>query len=237
MSKKLTPLDTLPQQMLVLLVEQLRSKDLPDLAVSGAWCALRNCLAGRSGVVSTAIEIGMVELAARHFQHFADPADAVSILRGKAGLAYGILAAMYELTKSFAGQAARPDLEGMVISGLFDICTKIVAATASAGATGLQDVNRGVLITAIAILTRCRNQPGCEAKIRSIASALAFCMDHSLEFIVEAGATTGAEAAKLICSVFGRDEDNAAFTFMPDQIETITEYWSHSVRGVGWRVK
>ena len=51
----------------------------------------------------------------------------------------------------------------------------------------------------------------------------------------EVGLTTGAEAAKVCCSVFGRDEGESEFTFTPLHIKTLTDSWSKTVRAIGYR--
>ena len=99
-----------------------------------------------------------------------------SISRGDAGKAYA-LNAVVEWTKGFAGQPQRPDLEAVVASGLFDECASAVAAVASAGVEGLHDANHNALFCSLLLLRNCRSQPGCEAKIRRLAPALAFCLD------------------------------------------------------------
>jgi hypothetical protein len=51
----------------------------------------------------------------------------------------------------------------------------------------------------------------------------------------ELGMTTGAMAARVCCSVFGRDEGGSTFTFTPLHIKTLTDQWSQVVRAVGYR--
>ena len=50
----------------------------------------------------------------------------------------------------------------------------------------------------------------------------------------ELGWTTGAMAARVCCSVFGRDEGGSEFTFTAQHISLMTENWSQSVRAVGF---
>ena len=86
-SPKKTPSDDVPRQMLVLLVELLRSMELPELAIGGAWSACFWLVAARPGLCDTAMELGVVELAVEHLRAIGSPADMVSISRGKAGRA------------------------------------------------------------------------------------------------------------------------------------------------------
>ena len=104
---------------------------------------------------------------------------------------------MTSLPKAFAGQPQRPDLEAMVASGLFDECISAVAAVAAAGVEGLHDTNHIALFHSLCLLRNCRSQPGCEAKIRRLASALAFCLEHDLDSLEQLGMTTASYAAQL----------------------------------------
>lgn len=100
-------------------------------------------------------------------------------------------------SKAFVGQAQRPDLEAIVASGLFDECISAVAAVAAAGVEGLHDTDQNALCTSLVLLRNCRGQPGCEAKIRRLAPALAFCLEHDLDFMEQLGMTTGSYAAQI----------------------------------------
>ena len=107
---------------------------------------------------------------------------------------------MTSFAKAFAGQPQRPDLEAMVASGLFDECISAVAAVAAAGVEGLHDTDHTALLGSLTLLRNCRSQPGCEAKIRRLAPALAFCLEHDLEYLEQFGITTGSYAAQ-ICKI------------------------------------
>ena len=119
-----------------------------------------------------------------------------SISRGDAGKGYA-LAAVANWTKAFTGQPQRPDLEAIVTSGLFDECASAVAAVAAAGVEGLHDTNHAAFWCSLALLRNCRGQPGCEAKIRRLAPALAFCLEHDLDGMEQLGITTGSFAAQI----------------------------------------
>jgi hypothetical protein len=119
-----------------------------------------------------------------------------SISRGDAGKAYA-LAVIINWNKSFVGQAQRPDLEAMITSGLFDESASAVAAVAAAGVEGLHDTDHCALFHSLCVLRNCRSQPGCEAKIRRLASALAFCLEHDLDSLEQLGMTTASYAAQL----------------------------------------
>eukprot|EP01046_Picozoa_sp_COSAG06_P003158 COSAG06_NODE_119_length_23111_cov_51.658613_26_plen_215_part_00 len=204
-SKKLMPSDDVPGQMLTLLLELLRSGELPELAIGGAWAAVFQCLLCQ-GLATLAMELGLIDLAVQHLQAIGSPADVVSISHGEVGRAHFLLNAVNELTRDFVGQATRPDLELCVSSGLFDIWVGMITAVAAIGAEGLADTNHCSLHFALSCVGKCGTQRGCEAKIRSMATALSFCLENSLEFIEELALTTGSAAASLCCSIFGRDE-------------------------------
>ena len=97
----------------------------------------------------------------------------------------------------FYGQSHRPDLEAIVASGLFEECANGVASFAAAGVDGLGDVNHGALFHALVVLRTCRQQPGAEARIRSLAPALEWCLAHDLDWVEQLGMTTGSYAAQI----------------------------------------
>lgn len=234
-SKKQIPSDDVPQQLLALQVELLRSHELPELAIGGAWWIVKNCVDGRSKLGAMALDLGVFVLAAEHLRAIGSPADAISISRGAAGRGFAVLEATSYVANCFSGQQARPDLEACVSCGLFDFCVEMVVAVALAGVGGLQDTDHCALFKALAWLARCSSLAGCEAKIRGVATALAFCLEHSLEFSEELGMSTGSYAARVCCSVFGRDEGGSDFVFTPHHIKMLTENWSQTVRAVGFR--
>ena len=88
-------------------------------------------------------------------------------------------------------------MEAIVASGLFDECVSAVAAVAAAGVEGLHDTNRTALINSLLVLRNCRSQPGCEAKIRQLAPALAFCLEHDLDSMEQLGSTSARFAAQI----------------------------------------
>ena len=236
MSQQKTPSDDVPRQMLTLLVELLRSGELPELAIGGAWRGFEGCLTGRPGLAPAAMNLGLIDLAAEHCRAIGSPADIVSISRGMAGRAHRAILPVLSMTSFFAGQAERPDLAACVASGLFDLCIEIVVAFAAAGVDGLRDTNHSAVFVALGLLASVGTQPGCEAKIRGAASALAFCLENSLDQIEALGLTTGSVAAMLCCGVFGRDEGGSEFTFQQQHVDTLTTLWSQIVRAVGYYV-
>ena len=61
--------------MLQLLLELLRSDDLPDLATTGAWCTLAFCLVGRPAVARVAVQADLLGLAAAHLRAIGPASD------------------------------------------------------------------------------------------------------------------------------------------------------------------
>ena len=116
---------------------------------------------------------------------------------------------------------------------MFDLLLDVVTAFASAGTEGLQDANHQVLYTATSMLAKSHAQPGCEAKIRGKAKALAFCLEHSLVLIEETGQTTGQASANIVCAVFGKDEGESEFAFTQQLVDAMIVRWSSIVRAVG----
>ena len=127
-----------------------------------------------------------------------------SISRGKAGRGGTVLVCITNWFKLFYGQSHRPDLEAIVASGLFEECANGVASFAAAGVDGLGDVNHQALFYALVVLRTCRQQPGAEARIRSLAPALEWCLEHDLDYMEQLGATTGSYAAQ-ICESLAAD--------------------------------
>ena len=235
-SQQKTPSDDVPRQILTPLVELLRSGELPELAIGAAWRGIENCLTGRLCLGPAAMELGLIDLAAEHCRAIGSAADMVSISRGKAGRARRVIIPVWNMTSFFAGQAERPDLAAIVASGLFDICIEIVVAFAAAGVDGLRDTDYIAVWCALMVIVSLGSQPGCEGKIRGAGSALAFCLENSLDMVEAMGMTTGSVAASLCCSVFGRDEGGSEFTFQQQHVDTLTTLWSQIVRAVGYYV-
>ena len=120
-----------------------------------------------------------------------------SISRGRAGRAWQIIICVVNWNKLFNGQSLRPDLGAIVASGLFEEGASGVASLAAAGVDRAGDVNQYALFTALTILRNCRQQPGAEARIRSLAPALEWCLGHDLDWMEQLGMTTGSYAAQI----------------------------------------
>ena len=125
-----------------------------------------------------------------------------SISRGKAGRGGFVVVCIVNWCRLFYGQSHRPDLEAIVASGLFEECANGVASFAAAGVAGLGDVNRAALFCTLIAVRSCRQQPGAEARIRSLAPALEWCLEHDLDHMEQLGITTGSYAAQICESLW-----------------------------------
>ena len=190
------PSDEIPHKLVPLLFELIASGELPELAVGGAWWCLQGLTTLRPALGPVALEADVCGLTIASLRATGSVADWVSSSRGDGGKSYA-LGMLGNLTKLFSGQPQRPDLEAIVASGLFDECASAMAAVAAGGVEGLHDANLVVLCCAIQLVRNCRSLPGCEAKIRQLTPALAFHLEHDLDFMEQLGMTTGSFAAQI----------------------------------------
>jgi len=82
-------------------------------------------------------------------------------------------------------------------------------------------------------LKNCRAQPGCEERLRSIATALAFYLEHDLDYATELGFSPSVYAAHMCCGVFGRDEGGSELKFTPKNVEHLLTKWRLLIQGQG----
>ena len=185
-----------------------------------------------------ALESGIFELAAAQLSALGSRANWVSLSRGKAGRAGRVMQSLVNVVRCFGGQATRPDLAACVSSRLFEISVEAVAAFGAAGVDGvdgLGDTDHQDVQCSLALLRSCRAEPTCEAKIRSVAPALTFCLENSLDVMEELGYTTQSSAALgVCCGVFGRDDGGSEFTFTQQHIDILLTRWTQIVRAVGY---
>lgn len=127
-----------------------------------------------------------------------------SISRGQAGRGGYVVNTLAQWCKLFLGQPQRPDLEALVASGLFEECVSAVVAFAAAGAEGLHDTSHTSLGMTLNVLRNCHQQPGCEARIRSLAPALGFCLENDLDYMEQLGITSASYAAQICESLRNR---------------------------------
>ena len=74
-SKKKMPEDDTPMKMMTLLLDLIKSNELPELAIGGAWATIHCCLTGRPSLGPIALECGLFEVAVAHLHAIGSPAD------------------------------------------------------------------------------------------------------------------------------------------------------------------
>ena len=165
---------------------------LPELAVTGALHGIR-CCCERSLLAKRAVDRGLYDLLAAQCHAIGGPREWIVAVSPANG--HPMIICMYlcgAVMKPFAGEESRPDIDGFISSGCIDICLALVSVFAERGIAGTSDTQPFVLGSAIRALTRSAKHPGCEAKVRGAAAALAFCLDsqHSLDYFFGLGDTT-----------------------------------------------
>ena len=195
------PDDDKPIRMLTLLVDLLRSGELPDLAIGGAGYAMNSCAQGRPDVARAAVELGVIELVSAELLRRGAPLEWLSTAYrpGKTirGISTGCLTAVSQVISGFSGSEARPDLEALETSGLLDQLLSALNAFVQGGVHGLRTTDVGAVVYGLTILRKSVSRPAVSSLVRSAASAIAFAMEHSLDLCEELGYTTGGYAAAL----------------------------------------
>ena len=67
------------------------------------------------------------------------------------------------MSAAFEAKPHRPDLEGIVGSGVFEQCAAAIEAFSAGGAEQVHHVGNYNLVTAMRIVLNCHSHPGCEA--------------------------------------------------------------------------
>ena len=189
-------------KMLTLLVELLRSGEVPDLAIGGVLYAAGGCIMGRPASARAALELGAMELVSAQLSRCGSPSDWLSATHRPGKTARGILVGgvhgvTTNMLSGFAGSVARPDLDALVSSGLLDQLLSGLRAFEEGGAEGLATTDIAGVYGILSVLKKSVSHSTCKAQIRSVGSAIAFAMEHSLDLCEELGWTTGSAAAAL----------------------------------------
>ena len=87
--------------------------------------------------------------------------------------------------------------EAIVGSGVFEECAAAIEAFAAGGVEQVHHVGNYNLVAAMRIVLNCRSHPGCEARIRSLATALEFCLQHDVAPLPEVGSSSAQLAAQI----------------------------------------
>ena len=85
-SKKYLQSDDAAQELLTLLAQLLRSQELPELVIAGAWRGIEHIITSRPRLAPVGIvELGLFELGVQQLRAIGSPADMVSISRTAVG--------------------------------------------------------------------------------------------------------------------------------------------------------
>ena len=111
---------------------------------------------------------------------------------------------LLHVSSAFEAKPHRLDhREAIVGSGVFEACAAAIEAFAAGGAEQVHHVGNINLVTAMRVVLNCRSHPGCEARIRSLATALEFCLQHDVGHSPEISgstATIAAQIGELVCT-------------------------------------
>jgi hypothetical protein len=220
-SQEKMPEDAHPRELLRLCLELLDAEQpLHTLQTAGLWTVARNCMTGRPAVGKYARELGIFEIAVSKLHGAGAAAEWTSISSDHGAWAGYALNALSETTKAHNADQVRPDKEALLSSGLLDMCLAAVQVFEQRGADG--DTNHWAIYHSLGLI---RNMIGykleCRAKVRGIASSLAFVLANDLTAIEELGLTAAATAANICAGVFGRDDGGSEFVFTQKHIDTM----------------
>ena len=87
--------------------------------------------------------------------------------------------------------------DASITSELFGQCVSAIEAASAGGTEQLHDIAPWNLIAALRLVLNCRAQPGCEARIRGLAPALDFFLQHDVEISPEIGLTSASYVAQI----------------------------------------
>ena len=207
-SKAKLPEPDIPKRMVTLLLELLRAPPpVPELVLGGGWVALNRCMYGRAAVARHALESGIMNLAVSAVNELGHPEEWLSLSKGEGGRAGSTMDAAAQVMRALSGEQERPDKAAYVESGLCDLCFAGVSAYEQRGEScGESDTDHNALYACLSAIVKLADQPGCEQKIRGIASALAWCMEphHDLEWMADFGMSPGTSAVMICARTFGR---------------------------------
>jgi hypothetical protein len=203
------PEHDIPKRMVTLLLELLRAPPpgVAELFLGGGWMALTRCLYGRAAVARHALESGIMNLAVSAANELGHPEEWLSLSKGEGGRAGSAIEAATQVMRALSGEQERPDKAAYVESGLCDLCFAGVSAYEQRGESCVEsDTDHNALYACLTAIVKLADQPGCEQKLRGIASALAWCMEpcHDLEWMADFGMSPGGSAVMICARTFGR---------------------------------
>jgi hypothetical protein len=220
LGKEHLPTDEVPLKLSSLLVELLRAPEqLPPWALGGVWELLDNLILHRTVAGKRAFELGILELAVAQLRAIGSPAERLT--KRPADVVTWLTNCMRELARGQPAETAQAITLARASSGYFDECVAMLTAFEQHGVEHVQDTNASGLYNAISVIGKCTKVPGCEVKLRGVASALGFAQGHSLAFASETGTTSGGAATQIICTLWGREEEGSAFTFTQAHVDSL----------------
>ena len=221
--------------MAQLLLELIRAPEkLPKYALGGAFYALQCCTWGTKGTgcaAQRAFENGLFEVGIQVIRAAGNVEEWTSLSRDKHNWIAGMILYNSQDPLTMANDAVPAARAAYISSGWFDLCISAVASAESRGLERLlYDTDHAALQYAFSNLKFLWQEEGCEAKVRSVASAIAFCMENPLQFNKTFGHNTGFAAGLLAAAVFGRDEEGSEMVFTQKHIDDMIVNWEEIMR-------
>jgi hypothetical protein len=147
------------------------------------------------------VELGVIELVSAELLRCGAPSEWLSTAYhpGKTirGIFMGGVGSVNDVFNGFSSSESRPDLDALESSGLLDQLVSALNTFEQGGVHGLQTTDIAGLYNMMSLLRKAISRPAANSLIRSAGSAIAFAMEHSLDFSEELGWTTGGSAAAL----------------------------------------
>jgi hypothetical protein len=213
-TKRLTS-DALPNQLITLAIEMLRSpeRELPQAVAAGLFQMLVLAFSGRPTSQQHALDSGLCEVSVAYMRAAGRPEHYISISGGVSCLVARVLCANFNI---------RVDTrkERWVSSGLLDELIAILQAFEARGVEAVGDTCMGVVFGTLILLCKLCREPSCRPKIRGLASALKFAIDNDLLNFPLTGASSAGYATQVCAAMFGREE-GGGFTFSQAHVDAM----------------
>ena len=213
-TKRLTS-DALPNQLITLAIEMLRSpeRELPQAVATGLFQLLIPAFSGRPTSEEHALDSGLCEVSVAYMRAAGRPEHYISISGGVSCLVAIVFRASYSIKVDTRK-------ERWVSSGLLDESIAILQAFEARGVEAVGDTYAGVVLSALGLLCKLCREPSCRPKIRGLASALKFAIDNDLLNVPLTGTSSASYATQVCAAMFGREE-GGGFTFSQAHVDTM----------------
>ena len=219
----LTPSDDLGLRVFPMALNACRNSDgLSDWERAGMWTLVGLALCARAEVCGAAVRSGLHEAAVDSLRKLGPPADYVG-WHGAAGLeASAITLSIAQASVSNPQGVNLPEL--LHQSGATEVFVQILQAFEQRGASYIPEVSvstvQHVLFTLYPIDLEGGLGEPIGAMLRKVPSTLQFLLDHSLTHINFIHSSSASLAQIIICSLFGRSEEESKFTFTVDMVNS-----------------